>query len=333
MKISLSILVLLPAVVFGQQPNLSRAQISIPGVKGVLQLDVGPTTWEAQVRPDGKETQMRVMDRPDHVLITALLQKVTFPASAEKCRDEWWPGTEKMMRDRRVSLSGLKKTSTGGMATVEYVIPELQGKKLQMKEIHVYLGSRDLCAEIHISKVMFRPEEQKLFEEVLSTVRLSADQSATESSAPDAGRKKEEYLAHASRLFQERNYAGAAEVYQKALDLEKKDRTLSKSFFRVLVDNLGMSYGISGDLSKAKETFEYGITQDPEYPLFYYNMACTYGEMGRMDQALGQLRLAYKYKDNMIPGEQFPDPIKDDSFRKFVKDKKFVEAVKEMQEP
>lgn len=333
MKTSLSILVLLPAMVFGQQPNLSRVQISIPGVKGVLQLDVGPTTWEARVRPDGKETQMRAMDRQDHLLITAFLQKVKFPASAEKCRDEWWPGTEKVIRSRRGSLSGLQKTSTVGMARVEYVLAEFQGKKLQMKEIHAYLGSRDLCAEIHISKVMFEPEEQKLFEEVLATVKLSSDQSATESPAPDAGKTKEEYLAHASRLYQERNYAEAAKVYQKALDLEKQDRTLSRSFFRVLVDNLGMSYGISGNLARAKETFEYGISQDPEYPLFYYNMACTYGEMGSMDEALDQLRLAYKYKENMIPGEHFPDPMTDDSFRKFVKDKKFVGAVEEMQRP
>jgi tetratricopeptide (TPR) repeat protein len=88
-----------------------------------------------------------------------------------------------------------------------------------------------------------------------------------------------------------------------------------------------MSYGISGNLEKAKATFEYGLTQDPEYPLFYYNLACMYGEMSKMDEALGQLRLAYKYKANMIPGEAFPDPLKDDSFRHFVKDEKFVNAV------
>jgi hypothetical protein len=102
--------------------------------------------------------------------------------------------------------------------------------------------------------------------------------------------------------------------------------------FRVLVDNLGMSYGISGDLSKAKETFVYGTTQDPEYPLFYYNLACTYAAMNKMDESLEQLRLAYKYRDNMIQGEgPLPDPFKDDSFRKFVKDPKFVQAVRAMQ--
>jgi hypothetical protein len=68
------------------------------------------------------------------------------------------------------------------------------------------------------------------------------------------------------------------------------------------------------------------------YPLFYYNLACTYGEMGKMDEALGQLRLAYKYRANMIPGEgTVPDPLKDDSFRSFVKNDTFVQAVRAMQ--
>ena len=100
----------------------------------------------------------------------------------------------------------------------------------------------------------------------------------------------------------------------------------------MLVDNLGMSYGLTGKLSNARETFEYGITQDPEYPLFYYLLACTYGEMGKMEESLEQLRLAYKYKANVISGESLPDPLKDDSFRKFVRDKKFVAAVHELQQ-
>jgi tetratricopeptide (TPR) repeat protein len=108
---------------------------------------------------------------------------------------------------------------------------------------------------------------------------------------------------------------------------------LSPTIFRVLVDSLGMSYGLSGKLAKAKETFEYGIVQDPQYPLFYYNLACTYGEMGKKDESLEQLRLAYKYKANIIAGESFPDPLKDDSFRRFLSDPGFVQAVREMQRP
>lgn len=76
-------------------------------------------------------------------------------------------------------------------------------------------------------------------------------------------------------------------------------------------------------LTKAKALFEWAITQEPEYPMFYYNLACAFAEMGNRDQTLKNLRLAYKYKGNMISGENFPDPKEDSSFSKYLQDKEF----------
>jgi tetratricopeptide (TPR) repeat protein len=308
-----------------QEPKLSQAQVSIPGVMGVLVIDVGPTTWETHVRSDGVETQLQAMHRKDGVIITAFLQKVRFAASAEKCRAEWWPMTEKATPMKREDLH---QSDKDGVAIVEYIVPEFRGAPVRQKTVHAYLGTRDLCAEVHLSKVQWVPDDQKLFDEVLTSLRLLPDQSPVDSGSQS---RKTQFIAEASKFYLQHDYAAAAERYQKALDLEKQNRTLSKTFFRVLVDNLGMSYGITGKLPQSMEVFEYGITQDPEYPLFYYNLACAYGEMGKMDESLDQLRLAYKYKANIISGESFPDPLTDDSFRKFVKDRKFLDAVREMQ--
>ncbi|MGZ4730974.1 MAG: hypothetical protein ACXVZH_02405 [Terriglobales bacterium] len=53
----------------------NRAEMSIPGVPGILQLDVGATTFQTAVTPDGKEVQLRAFDRPDHLGISAFLQR------------------------------------------------------------------------------------------------------------------------------------------------------------------------------------------------------------------------------------------------------------------
>jgi Tfp pilus assembly protein PilF len=91
-----------------------------------------------------------------------------------------------------------------------------------------------------------------------------------------------------------------------------------------------MSYGISGDLKKAKETFEYGLSKDPDYPMFHYNMACTFAEMNDEDNAIAFLKSAFKNKENMIAGEVMPDPSNDSSFTRFMKDEKFLNALKEI---
>lgn len=317
---------LLSVSLFAQQPSDHIAKIGIPNVKGTLEINVGPVDFQTRVRPDGKEVQLRAMGRADNLQITAFLQNVTFPASAEKCRDEWWPGTKKAIAIQRDDLQ--ESVVKGGIVRVEYIIPEFKGTKVQQKNIHAYLGSGNLCAEIHLSKASFQPEDEKLFDQVLENTKLLADEDAPAQEEPS---EAQTYFGQGSKFFLQQNYPEAAAAYEKALTLEKQKRTLSQNYFRVLVDNLGMSYGISGKLPQAKATFEYGISQDPEYPMFYYNMACAYGEMGKMNDSIAQLRLFYKYKANMIPGESLPDPMRDDSFRYFVDNKSFVDAVREMQ--
>lgn len=326
------ILGLLPAVAQTGQSGSGQARISVPGVQGFLELSVGHADWDAKVRSDGKEVKLQAMNREDHLLISAFLQRVDFPASPEKCREEWWSNTGESDRSRLGEVTDLRQSTRNGIARVEFVWVRIGEASLRQKNLHAYLGVRDLCAEIHLSKVLFKPEDQKLFEELLGTVKLSPDDSPA---APSEDAKNRlPYFRQGSRLFQEKNYPAAAEQYQKALDLEKLSPTLSKDLFRVLIDNLGMAYGLSGDLEKSKATLEYGLTQDSEYPMFYYNLACGYAEAGKMRESLAQLRLAYKYRANMIAGEgDVPDPLKDSSFREFVNNAEFVKAVREMQRP
>ena len=82
-----------------------------------------------------------------------------------------------------------------------------------------------------------------------------------------------QYVSQGSAAYLKQDYKKAIQFYSKALELEKKEPTLEKNIWRVLVDNLGMRYGISGDNKKAKEIFEYGISKDDQYPMFYYNVA------------------------------------------------------------
>jgi tetratricopeptide (TPR) repeat protein len=141
-----------------------------------------------------------------------------------------------------------------------------------------------------------------------------------------------DYLQEGSVFYMEGRFKQAIEPYQKALDLEKKEPALEKNLWRVLVDNLGISYGITGDLKKAKETFEYGLSKDPTYPMFHYNMACTYAEMDDRDNAIASLKTAFEHRENMIQGERMPDPAKDSSFARFMKDEKFLRALKEIKQ-
>src|SRR5262245_34950465 len=145
-----------------------------------------------------------------------------------------------------------------------------------------------------------------------------------------AKKKSLDYAAEGSKHYLNGNYEKAIPLYQKAVDLEKKERKLKREIWIVLVDNLAMAYGISGDIKSSFAVLDYGISVEPTYPLFYYNMACGHGELGDEDNAIKWLRLAFKYKKNMIAGERFPNPETDSSFQKFMDSEKFRAALKEM---
>jgi len=98
----------------------------------------------------------------------------------------------------------------------------------------------------------------------------------------------------------------------------------------VLVDNLTMAYGISGDLKSAEEVVRYGLTKNSDYPLFYYNLACIYAEKNEMDRTMEYLTQAFERKKNVLPGEKMPDAARDDSFQRFMKDDKFRKFVRSL---
>jgi tetratricopeptide (TPR) repeat protein len=139
-----------------------------------------------------------------------------------------------------------------------------------------------------------------------------------------------EYVKQGSEFYQKNEFKKAIGPYNRALELEKKRSELNPILWHVLVDNLGMSYGITGDLKKAKETFEYGLTKDDKYPLFYYNLACTYAEMDDLEKTLVQLKLAFEFRKNMLPGETMPDPAKDDSFQRFMRNERFLAFISKL---
>src|SRR5947209_6008730 len=322
---------LLSIVALAQQPQQSgKARISVPGVKGVLELDAGPTTWKTTVQADRKLTKLDTAPRPDRLQVTAFLWQVGFPASPERCRDELWRETMNQVKTKRENL---QQTSAGGMARVEYMIPEYNGAPVRQKNIHEYLGSRDLCAEVRVAKILFTPADQKLFDDVLNSARLLPDEAGPEAppSQPDLFQGSKSSLFDGTMAYLDKDFATAADQLQKALDMEKQKRTIERSEFRLLIDNLTISYRFIQNPAKSKEVLDYGLAQDPEYPLFHYDMACYYGTQNNMNQALDELRLAYKYKANLSTSDHMSDPLQDSCFGKFLKNKKFTQAVQEMQ--
>jgi hypothetical protein len=105
---------------------------------------------------------------------------------------------------------------------------------------------------------------------------------------------------------------------------------LNSDQHHILVDQLVIAYGISGQLKKVHMLLDEAIRQDPDYPLNYYNLACAFAGEGNKAKMLENLSLAFQHRDHVLKGEQLPDPRTDDSFQDYVHDLDFVKLMKQI---
>jgi tetratricopeptide (TPR) repeat protein len=130
--------------------------------------------------------------------------------------------------------------------------------------------------------------------------------------------------------FMQRKFAQSAQYYTKVRGMDDKTHALDKAARHDMLDQLGLSYAYDAEYKEAEAAYLTALKEDPEFPIFHYNLACVYAETHKLDDALDELKQAWQLKDNMPQGRPFPDPRKDDSWRDYLDNPRFKEVVRDM---
>ncbi|MBU0577685.1 tetratricopeptide repeat protein [Patescibacteria group bacterium] len=266
---------------------------------------------EISLRSDNKARYMFLSNYDTGLLVSMYAEYADRGMDAVDCRDMDWENLEAM--DELVETD-VKFRELSDRALLEYSIEEYQGEEINQKNVHVYLNENGKCIDIHMSKVNYEESDNELFLDAIRSIKVD---NYTQTSL--------DYFSYGSYFFEIGDYKNAIIHYTRALNLEKKERALDDYVWQVLVDNLGMAYGISGDVEKAKEILRYGISEYPDYPHFYYNLACAYSESGNLNLALRYLYKALDNKDNIHPLDgPIPPPLTDPSFAAYYDDPRLI---------
>ena len=290
---------------------------SLPDQPAAMQMDILHLKTEKNVlTPDG--TARKVLARGGGWILSSNISPAQPRLDARGLRDYARNGLSKGPD----TPQQVRTYELGPVAILEYRIETFQGKNLSQRNVFAYLVSGDQWFDVHISKAPYDPGDEKFMNSMLHSIKL------IEHYQPDTRVE----FGYGSFFYMYENWARASQHYEMALEIERrqKQRALSPGEWRVLVDNLGTAYGLAHQLERAKATFQFGITQDPAYPMFHYNLACTYAELNDLDSALGDLKSAFAYRQNGIPGEGMPDPAKDSSFERFLGDARFMSLARQV---
>ena len=210
----------------------------------------------------------------------------------------------------------IKRYELGEMTIFEFTIKEYGGIQINQRHAVAFLVKDDKWVIIHLRSV-FDMGEEKRFEKVLKKIKIN--ESSIRSSA--------QYFEYGRGYYMNEDYKNAVKYYEKALSLEKENPQFDKGKWGILIDELGVANLMVKDFKRAEEIFLYGISQDEHPALFYYNLACVYAETDDLDNALLNLKKAFEYRS---ANEGMPDPVRDSSFERFLKNEKFIKAVEQL---
>jgi hypothetical protein len=155
------------------------AQLSPPG--GVWRLQLPDKPWalvidlpgfvldEQWPGRNGTLRMIRAHDPETRVIVSAFLERNPELGSKEQCRDLYWAKLQKSPS----TYSDVTMPARGAMALVRATIAEAGGRPVRQQNIHAHMFRAGVCMEIHLSKMLYEPDDERLFEAVLRTVRFA----------------------------------------------------------------------------------------------------------------------------------------------------------------
>jgi hypothetical protein len=75
-------------------------------------------------------------------------------------------------KDSPIPKKNIKLAKTGDIATVEYMVGEVEGVPLNQKNMNLYIAHEGTWIDIHISKTGFTQQDQALFDQIAKGVRF-----------------------------------------------------------------------------------------------------------------------------------------------------------------
>ena len=298
--------------------NDGNFQLALPAHQGQLQWHAdGFKIVQSSAKANGSEIGIRGKDESGKITFLGFLflPSVQAPLSGAKCRD----GALQLIKKSNPSFKILARSevSVSKKVPIELVAYSAQGDDGKpVYSVRGFVATGDICGDLELySDSPIGPEDsapKKIFQ--------SYDFN------PNYTPEFNDVFLYAQVLYRNGMYKAAAPIFEQSLTKLKDDKS-QETWRRVATDQAGMSYGISGDISKARSIFEAAIAKDPDYPLYYYNLACAEAEENKLADAKVHLQQAFARKDNMIPGESIPDPSKDDSLLPHRDNKEFWEFV------
>jgi hypothetical protein len=142
----------------------------LPGSKWSLTIGAqGFVVEQKGAGPGGKGVYFLANQKSGGLSMSGYMEKAGARKTAKDARDNFW---ERGLKQAPFKMTGIKMSSLGEMATVDYMVPEHQGIALKQKNLYGYFAHEDCWGYVHVSKTNFRDGEEAMLTSLLQRARF-----------------------------------------------------------------------------------------------------------------------------------------------------------------
>ena len=271
-KIFLTLLVLLfTSNLFAQAKKIEEKQMSltVPGAPWHFILDGEDFELSRQtIKPDGENGYFLMKPLKSGINVSLFIERVKKCDTSKSCRDMVWKsGNPSWENPKNVKLGEID-----GISFFEFLIPKIQGQKIDQHNIYAQFVKDGYWIDLHISKVLYKKGENNLLKNIVTSAKF---ETKTEKPLEDAKKAMEEWREIWDSGKYEKSYEKLAEYTQKNLNKRtwfvywtgvrkplgkvKSRKLISADYINSLQglpDREGMMYQFQSSFEKANKVIE-----------------------------------------------------------------------------
>jgi len=128
----------------------------------------GLVLQQRQVKPDGRSAYFSLIDEKRKVNISFFIEPAKDCKDSKACRDMVWKlGNPSWENPQNVVQSEIE-----GVSYFEFFMPTFQGVAVKQQNMYAEFVKDAFWIDLHISKVLYKPEEHKLFERIIKSIKF-----------------------------------------------------------------------------------------------------------------------------------------------------------------
>lgn len=123
---------------------------------------------EKQMRDDGHGIYFHLVDEKQEINLSMFIEPVKNCTDSKSCRDFIW----KTGNPEWVNPQNVVQSEIAGVSVLELMVPKFQGMNLRQQNVYAEFVQDGFWVDMHISKVLYKPEEHQLFERIIKSVKF-----------------------------------------------------------------------------------------------------------------------------------------------------------------